>query len=299
MSKADVSMTWLDFFWSLEKLSHSPYNKQGQERDWFRINPLETVLLGCECLGVQQTCRGQVASVTIEMSDITQEMACRVRLWLKLINVLTCAFTSESCPTGVLQRVLMAIKHVYDAAKRLLDRIYVPVAVQLAIYVYPKLKAISQESVVILSPARNPVSELVAEFDSMLHDCSLHFAPRPSARQPLILRLQDMPSSKEQQQELKDAQLHTFLYAKRHGCDSISTYLQHLDSAHNLMAVFGVCESSCIKPLQCLSWILDCIESQPRVEDGSSSDISELLSQFVVCCGKVCINNLPLCTVSF
>ena len=88
-------------------------------RDWFRINPLETVLLGCKCLGVHQSCDGQVATVTIGMVDITEEMASRVRLWLKVISVLTGAFTSENCPTGVLQKVLIAIKHVYDAAKRL------------------------------------------------------------------------------------------------------------------------------------------------------------------------------------
>lgn len=28
----------------------------------------------------------------------------------------------------------------------------------------------------------------------------------------------------------------------------------------SLMVVFGVCESSSSRPLQCLSWILDCIE---------------------------------------
>ncbi|XP_062513876.1 uncharacterized protein LOC134189578 isoform X2 [Corticium candelabrum] len=284
MAKVDVCLTWNDFFWSLQKLSHSPYSRDAQEKDWFRINPLEIVLLGCESLGVEQECQRQMATITVGMTNITTEMSSRPRLWLKLIDILTLTFSSANCPAGIQQRVLMALKHIYDAANRI-DRIRVAVISHLVTCVLPGLETVSQETSVILSPVGTFVSKMVSELRSMLSNCSLHFAPRPSARQPLILRLQNMPSSRQNQQDLNDAQLHIYMYAKHHGFESISTYLEHLDSAISLMTIFNSCELSSTKPLHCLLYILNCFESLGK-EHRQHDVVSQLLSLFIACCEK-------------
>ena len=63
-SQPEVPLKWSEFVWSLEKMRHRPYSRKMTERfahqylscchisfsDWFRINPLEMVLLGCQTL---------------------------------------------------------------------------------------------------------------------------------------------------------------------------------------------------------------------------------------------------------
>lgn len=60
-----------------------------------------------------------MATITVGMTNITTEMSSRPRLWLKLIDILTLTFSSANCPAGIQQRVLMALKHIYDAANRI------------------------------------------------------------------------------------------------------------------------------------------------------------------------------------
>ena len=75
-SLPQVPLTWSEFSTSLEKLRHKPYNKNATERfvhvkkgfcfyslpfrDWFRINPLEMVLLGSQSLTMGASAQREV-----------------------------------------------------------------------------------------------------------------------------------------------------------------------------------------------------------------------------------------------
>ena len=75
-SLPQVPLTWSEFSTSLEKLRYKPYNKNATERfvhvkkgfcfyslpfrDWFRINPLEMVLLGSQSLTMGASAQREV-----------------------------------------------------------------------------------------------------------------------------------------------------------------------------------------------------------------------------------------------
>jgi hypothetical protein len=54
-----VPLAWKDFRWALLELSNTPYRLL-QARDWFRVSPLETVLLGLEATGSGKAAERQV-----------------------------------------------------------------------------------------------------------------------------------------------------------------------------------------------------------------------------------------------
>ena len=90
----EVPLQWVDFMWSLEKLRHKPYGKKLRERsvcmiidmdhialksifymyfisscvmcflcrDWFRINPLEMVLLGAHSIASNTPAKRDVSA---------------------------------------------------------------------------------------------------------------------------------------------------------------------------------------------------------------------------------------------
>ncbi|CAI8022006.1 hypothetical protein GBAR_LOCUS12959 [Geodia barretti] len=56
----EISLRWSDFSGSLEKLRYKTYTKNSTDRDWFRINPLELLLLGCQTLSTGVSTKREV-----------------------------------------------------------------------------------------------------------------------------------------------------------------------------------------------------------------------------------------------
>ncbi|XP_065897600.1 uncharacterized protein [Dysidea avara] len=76
--------------------------------DWFRINPLEMVLLGCQSLYSEQEVRRDHGTMILVMEDLSQYMHNRPRFWLNLCTVLRCTFVGDT-PSSMLQRCNLAL----------------------------------------------------------------------------------------------------------------------------------------------------------------------------------------------
>jgi hypothetical protein len=104
----EVPLRWSDFVWSLEKLRNKPYSKSTTERDWFRINPLEMVLLGCQTLCTRMPAQRNHGTMVLVMECLEKPMCLRPRYWYRLLAVLvrTC---QADIPPLILQRCLSTL----------------------------------------------------------------------------------------------------------------------------------------------------------------------------------------------
>eukprot|EP00118_Oscarella_pearsei_P022304 m.255095 g.255095 ORF g.255095 m.255095 type:complete len:290 (+) comp40391_c0_seq9:28-897(+) len=249
MEAFQVPMDWKDFFWALEKLRHSPIPKQTRQTDWFKLNPLEIVLLGCESLQADPAddgvTIGNISGVSIGMKSIQNELSKRIRSWKRLILTLTILIGEES-PVSSIQRAVLALQHVYSAAKKI-PRICVMVTVRLIESVLPALKALlARES--CLGLARAAASGLVVELDRI--SVRSTYSLSRSSSEALICHLESLGEC---------VNLRVALCSDLGKFESRSTYIHCLEEKWRFHDVVECMESSAVSAALAISCCLDLI----------------------------------------
>jgi hypothetical protein len=113
-----VPLYWSEFVWSLEKLRHRAYSKKMTESDWFRINPLEMVLLGCQTLHDCREASRDQGTFVMKMEDISEAMSKRPRYWNRLMNVFEQTIRGKETPGVIIQRCTAGIVNCWWGISR-------------------------------------------------------------------------------------------------------------------------------------------------------------------------------------
>ncbi|CAI8022013.1 hypothetical protein GBAR_LOCUS12959 [Geodia barretti] len=110
----EISLRWSDFSGSLEKLRYKTYTKNSTDRDWFRINPLELLLLGCQTLSTGVSTKREYGTMVLVMESIEAPMRLRPRYWKWLFTVLI-AICKEDISPFVFQRCVSTFTGVWKS----------------------------------------------------------------------------------------------------------------------------------------------------------------------------------------
>lgn len=117
MSKVDVPLTWLDFLWSLEQLCHKKQYTASQNRDWFKLNPLELTLLGCETITKKQKVTSKLSTIVVSMENITPYILSKPRILQWLLNFLLDILSTPNVSSFLAQRTRKLLVDMYWTTK--------------------------------------------------------------------------------------------------------------------------------------------------------------------------------------